>query len=201
MPLSVVIPVKRFEAAKTRLSSVLSLEERASLAHGLFLQALRAASGCSQVNAVFVVTNSDDVKRRAVHEGATALSDPATNGSLAEIIEAGVDEAARRGAQGAIVLMSDLPLVESRDVSELAVALEHHDVAIAPDRHRTNTNALAISVARRPALAFGSERSFEKHVSSARALGQTIHVLENERLAFDVDVPADYARLSRLENR
>jgi 2-phospho-L-lactate guanylyltransferase (CobY/MobA/RfbA family) len=97
--------------------------------------------------------------------------------------------------------MSDLPFVGSSDLAELARALEDHDVAIAPDRRRTNTNALAIFTDRHPPLAFGTERSFERHVNAAIGLGQSIRVIENERLAFDVDEPQDYARLSRLENR
>ena len=198
---TVVIPVKRFDTAKSRLQAVLSPEERADLALRLFLGVVRAATRCPEIEDVIVVTSATDAMRWASDEGANAIADPEAPTTLAAAVETGLREAKRRAADRAIVLMSDLAYLERRDVSDLARTLHDHDVVIAPDRRRASTNAFGFPLARHAPLAFGDPSSFERHVEGTRALGQTIRVIENTRLEFDVDTPEDYALLCRRPKR
>ena len=60
------------------------------------------------------------------------------------------------------------------------------EVAIAPDRHRLGTNALALRRAAQFTFAFG-EASFARH----RTAAPWSAVIERPGLRFDVDTPAD----------
>jgi 2-phospho-L-lactate guanylyltransferase len=56
-------------------------------------------------------------------------------------VAAGLAALASRGADGALVIAGDLPLLRAADLEELARAGQSAGLAIAPDRHGTGTNA------------------------------------------------------------
>jgi 2-phospho-L-lactate guanylyltransferase len=92
-------------------------------------------------------------------------------------------------AEPMLVLHSDLPLLRSADVLQLIEAAETAGLAIAPDRHGSGTNALALADKRPFAFAFGPD-SYRRHraqISSAWRL------VPAPGLAIDIDTPADLA--------
>ncbi|HEY1585877.1 MAG TPA: hypothetical protein VGH63_09340, partial [Polyangia bacterium] len=75
----------------------------------------------------------------------------------------------------------------------VAAAATHDVVLVRADDER-HTNALALS----PGVmttAFGRADSFDVHVAAARAAGLSVAVVDNARVAFDVDGPDDHARM------
>jgi 2-phospho-L-lactate guanylyltransferase len=158
---------------------------------------LLAVSRCPEVNGLLVVTNSQEVAESARIRNVAIVSDPPGNPALATVVDAGLRSAESRGAERAIVLMADLPIVRPADISAIAHALESHDLVLVPDARGENTNALALRLRDRQPTAFGSPRSFEQHVSRARQAHQSWLVHNAASIAFDVDTPDDYRQLLR----
>ncbi len=196
-PIWGVVPVKAFEAAKSRLATVAAPEERERLAQSMFEHVISVLRGAPDLGGVLVVTDSDRVADAAVRAGACAVRDPAGATGLAASVDHGLDEVERFGAGAAVVLVSDLPDVTSGDIALLADATSRFDVAIARDRGGKHTNALALRLERRFPTSFGADDSFRRHCASAEELGLSVTVVESPSLAFDVDTPEDYARLYR----
>jgi 2-phospho-L-lactate guanylyltransferase len=85
------------------------------------------------------------------------------------------------------IVHADLPLLTIADVTALLAAAERTGLSIAPDRHGTGTNAVAIADDRPFRFAFGAA-SFARH----RAQGGA--VVEQEGLALDIDTLDDFER-------
>jgi 2-phospho-L-lactate guanylyltransferase (CobY/MobA/RfbA family) len=93
--------------------------------------------------------------------------------------------------------MADLPEITVADVRQVRDALDGHDVVLVRAQDRHHTNALALRPPDRLATAFGRADSFAAHLAAARAASSRVRVLDNPRIAFDVDGPADHAALIR----
>ncbi len=189
-----VVPAKSLVRGKSRLSPALGHVERARFARTLLehvLDVLRA----SALDGILVATDGDDVGDLAATRGAAVLFDRGA-GSLAGVVDGALAEVSRRGATAAIVLMADLPRIEARDVAEILATLRTHDVALVRDHLGQHTNALAIAPPTAMTTRFGRPDSFDAHVTAAREAGLRVAVIENERVAFDVDVPDDHRRIT-----
>lgn len=105
------------------------------------------------------------------------------------------------------IVPADLPLLSADDVSALlswrgATATDRQNgsggiarrVAIAPDATETGTNALLIEPPAALAPSFGDD-SFRAHLTQAEQRGLVSQVVRRPGLAFDLDIPADLARL------
>ncbi len=193
----VVVPVKRFASAKSRLAAVLAEVDRAAHARAFCEHVLDEVAACEAVAGILVATNCDDVERLAASRGAAVLRDGEER-ALGAIVDRALAHVAARGARAAIVLMSDLPRLATRDVWALVRALEHHPVALAPDRSDEGTNALGLAPPDRFATCFGTRGSFLLHLERARGEAAEVAVVRADGLACDVDTPDDLARLGPL---
>ncbi|HEX8789768.1 MAG TPA: 2-phospho-L-lactate guanylyltransferase [Polyangiaceae bacterium] len=193
-PTWAVVPAKSLSRGKSRLSPALDEAARARFARSLLehvLEVLRA----SALEGVLVATDGADVEDIAAARGAAVLLDEG-RGSLADVVDRALAEVARRGAAAAIVLMADLPRIERRDVDEILAALEQHDVVLVRDHLGHHTNALGMAPPTAMPTCFGRTDSFEAHMAAARDAGLRAAVVQNERVAFDVDVPDDHRRIT-----
>jgi 2-phospho-L-lactate guanylyltransferase len=193
-----VLPAKRFGRAKTRLDPALASHQRRALATGLLERVLDACRESRALRGVLVATDGDDVAALALGRGASVLRDAeAPPASLARVVDAALHSLRARGATHALVLMSDLPQVQARDVHELLAAMRQADVVLCPDAQRRGTSALGLRLTPDFRSAFGHPDSLVRHLREAARLGLRARVLCNPRVALDVDVPRDLARLVR----
>jgi len=86
-----------------------------------------------------------------------------------------------------LVLHADLPLIEAEDIAALLDAAEASGAAIAPDRHGSGTNAVALAHAIPFRFVFGAD-SFRRHLALAGPAGTAV---ARWRLSLDVDTPDD----------
>jgi 2-phospho-L-lactate/phosphoenolpyruvate guanylyltransferase len=93
-----------------------------------------------------------------------------------------------------LAISGDLPLLTAGDVRLLLASAEDHGVAIAPDRHGQDTNAIALCDSRPFAFAFG-EGSFARHLAAAQGAAT---IRDRPGLAIDLDTPADLDEAGRL---
>ena len=195
-PAWAIVPAKSLTHGKSRLRPVLDDDDRARFAQRLVEHVLDVLGAC-ELDGVLVATGGDDVTSLAASRGAHVLRDHG-GGSLADVVDRALAEVASRGAGRALVLMADLPRIEQGDVRALLAALDDHDIAIVRDHAGRHTNGLALAPPTAIATCFGREDSFAAHCAAARAAGLRTIVVDNDRIGFDVDVPADHAELTAL---
>ncbi len=190
-----LIPVKDMERAKSRLSSALSAAARRELAMKLFTHVVSTLEDSPSIDAVAVVSDSVAVREHARGLGLVALSDPPGRPGLAAVIDTALDELSGRGAETAIVCMSDLPRLTADDVTGVARAATEADVVLVPDRCGRGTNVIAVTPPTVLPSCLGHADSLLRHFDRARSLGLTVQVQLNQGIAFDLDVPDDLALL------
>lgn len=181
---AVVIPLRSFDDAKTRLAGVLSAADRRRLAMAMAERVLRAARSLP----VYVVSDDPDVLRWAGRLGATGIAPDVAglNESITVAVSqiAGAPEAPAR----VIIAHADLPLAD-----DLAV-VTGPGVAIAPDRERDGSNVLSLPTSADFTFHYGPA-SFAAHRAEAERRGLDFTVVDAPALALDIDDPADLARL------
>lgn len=189
MSLFCLIPVKPFYEAKSRLSPLLSKEERATLSRLLLGRTIRLAL---TVGEVAVISRSAAVRRAAKEAGAWGVieSEPGLNQALAQ----GARWAIAQGARAILILPNDLPFLSAADLLAIVAAGRRPPaVVVAPCHRRTGTNALLVSPPNLIDFHFGPD-SFQQHLAAARRRGVEPIAYETPSLAFDLDLPSDLQR-------
>ncbi len=189
-----VLPVKRFELAKTRLGAALSVAQRRRLAQAMVADVLDALLAAPELAAVAVVTNERAVAELARDAGAEVLPDPREAGQSAAAT-AGIAHAIAGGYARVLLVPGDCPALDGATLRALLSApAPPPAVTIVADRHGLGTNALLLAPPDAIEPGFG-EGSFERHRERALASGAGWHVAALPALALDVDTPADLAAL------
>jgi 2-phospho-L-lactate guanylyltransferase len=176
---AVLIPVKRFTAAKGRLAGILDVDHRARLARWLAGRVVDAAGPAP----VFVACDDDDVATWADQAGAEVLWSPGLG--LNGAVDAGRTTIAGKGFDHIAIVHSDIPLAHS-----LATVATPDTVTLVPDRQRAGTNVLALPIAAPIPASYGTG-SFARHLQLALQSGLRVEVRGDPRLALDVDNPED----------
>lgn len=197
-PLWVIVPIKSFSQGKSRLSGIACGTEREAFnshcAH-LVLDTLRK---CQGVDELLIATNDDSIASwvsenswRCVRDGAGA--------SLNEILDQALDVAEAEGAESAIILVCDLPFLDTESVKKLVKALETHSSVLAPDRRGAGTNALGMRFSNRTSLHFEEDESYRRHREACGTNMGSVQVVESFQLGFDVDLPTDFEEFKSME--
>ena len=179
--LAVLVPVKRFTAAKRRLAGVLSDADRARLAEWVATRVLDVVAEAP----TFVACDDDRVAEWAQGFGATVVwgAGLGLNGA----VDDGVAHVAAAGFDHVIVSHADL----ARPAALLSVA-RADTVTLVPDRRRDGTNVMSFPVAHRVSASYGGG-SFARHLHQALALGIDTEVRSDADLSLDLDTAADLA--------
>lgn len=197
MKFGALVPVKGFQGAKQRLSSRLSSPEREELMKAMVHDVLAQVTRAEGVYKTYVVTGSAEVEQWVSAMGVEVIREPDETGET-DAVHFGLDVMKRAGIDAALVMPGDIPLLRSGDVeSVLRAAPANPDVPFAvlvPSHDRMGTNALLLAPPDILRLRFGYD-SFRYHLSEAEARGASVKVIENSRIALDIDEPADLRKL------
>jgi len=189
-----IVPVKRFELAKSRLHAALEPQQRRRLAEAMVSDVLATLRSCESLEAVVLVTNEAAVAATATAHGATVLADAAESGQSAAAL-VGVHHALAAGYERALLVPGDCPALAATELDELLEsAPPAPSVTIVSDRHGTGTNALLLTPANAIEPSFGPG-SFARHRDAAHGAGARWHVAEPPGLLLDIDTPEDLAAL------
>ena len=191
--LRVLVPMKGLDDAKSRLWAAVPTPERRAAVLGMLDRVVRAAVGaCTVVGGACTVVGGDGPVRRAAEAaGAGWTPDPASG--LNAALWSAMRTAYADGAQAALFLPADLPMITREDVLAVAEASQGYARPVGVEAAADGgTNALLVpaSCAFEPRL---GEDSFAKHRAAAAAAGSPLVALDAPNLAFDVDTAADYA--------
>lgn len=185
-----ILPVKAYGQAKQRLGGA------PELAASMTANVLDALAAAGSLDAVLVVTQEDAARRAARQRGFEVVDEPVLAGHNAAA-ELGIARALELGAESALLVPGDCPLLSGDEIDDLVARNGGNGVVIVPDRHGTGTNALLLRPpdAIHPAFGPGSR---ERHEGLARAAGVEPVVDEVAGLLLDVDTPDDLAAVEKL---
>lgn len=200
MTIWAIVPVKPLRLGKSRLSGVLSDNERADLNRTFLEQTIDVLRYTPAVSQILVVSRDPLALAIARELGArTVLEDG--NPNLNSALTRATMLARNYATRGVLVLPADLPLLTKED---LLLFFEHiykpPCVVITPDRHENGTNALLMAPGGLIKYDFG-KGSFHSHCELARNAGARLEIVRNQHIELDLDTPDDLTLLKRLNEQ
>lgn len=190
MSLRVIIPVKPFSKGKSRLSQVFDPKALYRLNVALFFRTLQTVVLSQVFDEILIVSRSKRALRWADQKGLSTLLEASPH-SLNTAIKQAISflDAKERG--GLVILPTDLPLMATDDLENLARLSQKSDLVIVPDCHQAGTNAICLHAKARfePSFGFGS---FQKHCKLALKEDLNVTVWMNKHLQRDLDTQPDW---------
>lgn len=194
----VIVPVKRFSAAKQRLSSIVSANDREILARTMAIKVLDELAKARTVRGVTVVSGDGNLRSMADRFGFEFLQDAEVglNRALGEAVAV----VERTNAPDIAIVHADLPFFSWQEFDRIAA--QHllgsvRKMTIVPDvaSEGTNLRFCRPGGVVRPLFGRGSA---QRHCAAARRLDVFTDVVYSPTLSIDCDTPAD---LERIWNR
>jgi 2-phospho-L-lactate guanylyltransferase len=196
MTLWAIVPVKPLRVGKSRLSGVLSQEERADLNRRLLDHTLQTLTAVPEIEQVLVTSRDPAALALAREHGARTVQEhgaPQLNKALTRATVV----VKNYNTRAVLIVPADLPLLTTQDVYAMLERAEKPPVVVvAPDRHRHGTNALLVYPIGLIDYVFG-ENSFERHCAAAEACGARLEIVDLPSLALDMDLPEDLDEVSQ----
>ena len=198
MSLWVIIPVKPLRRSKSRLSDVLTEDERTLLNYHMLENTLSILKEIHNIDGVLVVSRDP---------GALSLARTFEAKTLQEDGEPGLNLALKRAvvvakaysANSIMILPADLPLITCKEIESVIDKLDaNNKMIISPDRRMSGTNMLIVSPADLVEFSFGPG-SFERHVRQAQAKNAHIDVYQLESVGLDIDLPEDLDLYQKMQ--
>jgi 2-phospho-L-lactate guanylyltransferase len=178
--IAALIPFKDVSQAKTRLAKVLSEDRRRELAYGMLDHVVDVLGRVKDIRTVTVLSPNQPEAGKV-----NWLLDRGRG--LNPEIEAAIKALS---ADKVLVIHADLPRLGADDIRALIAAGSSNDVAIAPDKAGTGTNALLIDAKAEFKLSFGPG-SFQAHTRDIAARGWSCGEVRRPGLSLDIDEPDD----------
>lgn len=197
MKIFAIVPVKKFENAKTRLSQMLSADDRILLSSLMLGDTLSVLSGVELLQQVVVVSGDRRAEEIAARHDAKFLYEERESG-VNSAVALGDNYSMDQDADATVVIPQDLPLLNALDLAmacELA-ASEDRCIVICPSLRYDGTNLLI----RRPPCAiktYYDSDSYAMHIKAAGSLGIPVKLFSSRKLMYDLDTPEDARQLAK----
>ena len=196
MPLWAVIPIKSLQRSKSRLAGLMTPAERKSLNQKLLIRTIKCLQCIPVIEVVAVISHdssalhiSRDLGARTIQEGRNTDLNNALRKANQALIASGADKM--------LIIPADLPLILPEDiVGLLARSSSQNEVIISPDLRMYGTNALFLHPIGIIDYDFG-QWSFKKHIEQAERKKIHVEIYNNDRIAFDLDMPEDFETLRK----
>jgi 2-phospho-L-lactate/phosphoenolpyruvate guanylyltransferase len=187
----VLIPCKSLSAGKSRLASCLDAAQRHSLCAYFLTHTIELAIAVAGAERVRIVTSDGQAVSVAARFSVPTIAD--TDRGLNAALTSARNEVAERSLspQRLMILPIDLPYASADAIA--AAARSDADVLIASDEAGRGTNLLLLSTSAGGFRFSFGEDSFGAHVRQARDAGLNLQILDDPRLARDIDQPNQYA--------
>ncbi len=192
MDICVVIPVKSFDQAKSRLSGLLDREQRRELSRFLLQDTLDTLSLCRELAKIIVVSSDPAVKEITENLGLECLLQSEDSG-VNSAIKYADKHLSFGGNWVSITIPCDLPLLLPKDIEGVCQVIPKKGacVIVSPSYKFDGTNLLA----RNPFNIINDTRydndSFQGHLEASIEAGANTRILLSSRLMIDLDTPED----------
>jgi 2-phospho-L-lactate guanylyltransferase len=186
-----VLPIKRFEQAKSRLK----LDDRGDVMREMAGEVLTALEAAEELDSILVVTADPDAVELGRTHGATVVDEVELRGHSGAA-KLGIEHAMRNGAARVLLAAGDCPLLTGGEIDDALRKYRAPGVVVFPDRHGTGTNGLLLSPPDVIEPAFGPN-SCKRHERRARDAGAACTIARRRPFALDIDTVDDLAALRR----
>ena len=200
-----LVPLRDGQSGKTRLAHRFTESERTTLIARMARHVVGTLIESGAVATALIVTQDPAFVRQNVHEGderVCILPQPKDVVGLNGALEFGRDWALARDATRLLVVHADLPALRPDEVRQLVNAPT--PLVLAPDLHRTGTNALALRLdgtsgehslaGDRFAFRFGAG-SYAAHLAEAERMGLATTTAIMDGVERDLDTIDDWRHL------
>jgi 2-phospho-L-lactate guanylyltransferase len=192
-----IIPVKKFENSKTRLSPMLSTDERIHMSSLMLNDTLSVLAGVQSLQQLVVVSSDRRVEEIAAKHSAKFLREEKETGVNSAVTLAD-SYCTEQGTDATIVIPQDLPLLDVVDVAMACDLAENEGkcIVICPSLRYDGTNLLL----RKPSSimeTYYDRDSYETHIKTAGRLGVPVKLFFSKKLMSDVDTPEDARQLTK----
>ncbi len=196
-----IVPVKSFENAKTRLSSMLDTDDRIRLSSLMLEDTLKILSITPSLTQVIIVSVDKRAEEIATKHGANFLPEEKEKGVNSAVALADRYCMEKESADATMVIPHDLPLLDSIAISKACELAEKEStcIVICPSVRYDGTNMLL----RKPPsviATFYDTDSYNMHVKAAIKLAIPVRPLLSKSLMYDIDTPEDALQLIKEEN-
>jgi 2-phospho-L-lactate guanylyltransferase len=194
-----IVPVKRFENAKTRLSSMLDTDDRIRLSSLMLEDTLQILSVAASLTQVIIVSADKRAEEIARKHGANFLREEKEKGVNSAVALADI-YCIKETADATMVIPQDLPLLDATDISKACELAENESrcIVICPSLRYDGTNMLL----RKPPsviATFYDTDSYNMHVKAAIKIGVPVKSFFSKTIMYDVDTPEDALQLIKKE--
>ncbi|MFY9872137.1 MAG: 2-phospho-L-lactate guanylyltransferase [Candidatus Nitrosopolaris sp.] len=191
MKIFALVPVKKFDSSKSRLSSVLNVDERKKLSELLLMNTISVLTKSSAISEIVIVSSDEVAMEIAKRNDAKFLRESKDHGVNVAIARAD-DYSSENGAEATLVIPQDLPLLMTADVNMICRKAESTErcLVICPSIRHDGSNALL----RKPSRllkTYYDEDSFNAHIRAATKVGIPIKVFLSKRIMVDLDTTED----------
>ncbi|MGN6614301.1 MAG: 2-phospho-L-lactate guanylyltransferase [Candidatus Nitrosocosmicus sp.] len=203
-PTAIIIPIKRLEKSKTRLSPFLNYDQRKNLTELLILDTLEKVSTLKNSQTILVC--SETLKLPSKFKDLVILnekdSDMSGGGGVNVAIELANEYIENNQFEESIIVPIDLPLMSITDLKELLEFSKgfNDGICIVPSRRYDGTNVLL----RKPNSiinTFYDNNSFYNHIKDAAEKKRSVKVFNFESLMIDLDTIEDIFYILDIYNR
>lgn len=192
----VIVPVKKLDDAKSRLSPVLLNNERKEFCLKMLEDVLTTVKTTRKIDQTVVVSKDLEALQMGKRFDAVPLMEgqPGLNQAVSQAIS----WCSQRGATSTLILPADIPLVTPTDINRILSLGEKAAVVISPSRSGCGTNALLLTP---PDVipTFYGQNSFQRHVKEASMRGIRLRTIRPSRISLDIDTVEDLACFAALK--
>ena len=198
MKVFAIVPVKNFESGKSRLASLLTVEERVKLSELFLDYTLNTLTNTSAISNVVVVSSDKRAEGIAKIHNAKFLQEKKNQGVNAAVALADV-YISEYAVDATIVIPQDLPLLLPEDIERICTSAQEHEkcLVICPSLRFDGSNALL----RRPPLLITTNYdndSYNIHIKKAKASNATVKIIKRKRIMTDIDTVEDVINLIKI---
>jgi 2-phospho-L-lactate guanylyltransferase len=197
--IAAVIPIKNLHFAKSRLSNILTPQQRKSLVLYLLNITIKTLKESQFISEIIIVSSDKAIQRFCVKNNLRFIRDS----------DNGVNNAVRladlycidNDIDANIIIPQDLPLLSVNEIDEICNISKKYIkcIIICPSKRFDGTNILF----RKPPdviKTFYDDNSYINHLKEARKFNIPIESLDLDKLKFDIDTKEDLIELSLLQN-
>lgn len=201
MKVFAIVPVKNFESGKSRLASLLTVEERVKLSELFLDYTLNTLTNTSAISNVVVVSSDKRAEGIAKIHNVKFLQEKKNQGVNAAVALADV-YISEYAVDATIVIPQDLPLLLPEDIERICTSAQEHEkcLVICPSLRFDGSNALL----RRPPLLITTNYdndSYNVHIKKAKASDAIIKIIKTKRIMTDIDTVEDVINLIKINSR
>ena len=198
--IAAVIPMKNLQFAKSRLSTILTWQQRKNFAFFLLDITIKTLKESRLITEIIVVSSDKTIEKFSFENSLKFIKEDSDSGVNNAVVLAD-RYCVNNDIDANIVIPHDIPFISAKEIDQICNISEKYPkcIIICPSKRFDGTNILF----RKPPnviKTFYDDNSYINHLKEAQKLNITIESLELDNLMFDIDTREDLIEFFILQN-